>query len=870
MTTAYELAAKIDFKELEDFIKALKEMKSQADKSGKSLNDNSSKLNKNQKATKNATSKTKNFKSALLGAGGEVRGFSTLLKAARNPMVAFGVALGAAISGFATAQFTAAKAALELKKLATVAGVTTTSLSTLAAIGKKVDIDMQGASDLFRDFGEFLGEFALEGAGPAAFAYKELGVEIRDTNGNLRDTGSVFNDVIAKLASVSNEAERSALAVQILGSDGNKLSAILDTNTTSLDALAKKLKVTNDIVGEEQTNALAKSAEAYNSLSKSIGQALRGSFADTAPSTETFFRLLEKLRPTISFLSGLVADLTNSFLFLVNGLVAAAIGVQEFLIKIADLGPIRILINTLKELRDIIELVNNGFESTEGTIKLTASAQARVDSGEVSVPKTRRGRNGPVPTGTSSAPVPTLSAEQVANATLTKEIDRLLTQSNNALTANIEDAVQRQEVIIKQLKTKQSNALFDADDSAASLERIQALEAAQKIALGIEETKLIKLKTAASEKETAANALTNQQYKARIALIRTITREQENSITKANIDGVAQLPFSPQELQNRFDAFRTVLKNESESEREALQERLSAASVFGSKRAEILAQFDEKVAAKRSALDRQQKSELVTNLGFIENQYNRLESILLQQRNGSFSNSLSLGASGAEQEKFQRESLNRQIDQQRQALNTQLTAFKEHEEAKKEIQIEFERDAKNRRERLEEQIAQQQKDQVKKLAEPFTNFFEELTVGFAKSGRDGAASWSEIKEAAIINLQDILIQQLANAAVMQALNIGLGLFGGGASAGGAPAPDVAAVTLNAVPSPPQAVPQLGAASSADNFNAEIKIDISGNNNNPADVERSAQLGAERALNAAIDRRMAYQTRANGMLNRRVS
>jgi hypothetical protein len=105
--------------------------------------------------------------------------------------------------------------------------------------GSARDFD-DAISRLNRRFGLFLQNLRTgEGeAGPAAAAFRALGIETRIVSGELTDAEGVFNAAVQGLSEVESAAQRSALASQLFGEDsGPRLVALLDRGITGINGL---------------------------------------------------------------------------------------------------------------------------------------------------------------------------------------------------------------------------------------------------------------------------------------------------------------------------------------------------------------------------------------------------------------------------------------------------------------------------------------------------------------------------------------------------------------------------------------------------------------------------------------------------------
>jgi len=69
---------------------------------------------------------------------------------------------------------------------------------------------------------------ASKGTGDAADAFKALGVEILDSNGQLRDSSDVFNETIQALGTIENETQRDAYALTLFGRSAADLNPLIE------------------------------------------------------------------------------------------------------------------------------------------------------------------------------------------------------------------------------------------------------------------------------------------------------------------------------------------------------------------------------------------------------------------------------------------------------------------------------------------------------------------------------------------------------------------------------------------------------------------------------------------------------------------
>lgn len=133
---------------------------------------------------------------------------------------------------------------------------------------------------------------AGEGNKKMAEAFADLGVSIKDADGNLRDAEDVFYDVIDALGGIENQTERDAAAMELLGKGAQELNPLILQGSDALRALGEEAEAAGYILDESQIQKLGEVDDAYQKMQKEIEatkQLLAVEFADaSAKSMETF------------------------------------------------------------------------------------------------------------------------------------------------------------------------------------------------------------------------------------------------------------------------------------------------------------------------------------------------------------------------------------------------------------------------------------------------------------------------------------------------------------------------------------------------------------------------------------------------------
>ena len=125
--------------------------------------------------------------------------------------------LGAAVAGgLGALAVKAGRAADDLNTLSKTSGINTQQLQLYAASADLVDVSVEDMAKSQTKLKKNMLS-ASQGTGDAARAFDMLGVNVKGADGHLRNQDEVFQEVIQKLGTMSNETERDALAMQIFG-----------------------------------------------------------------------------------------------------------------------------------------------------------------------------------------------------------------------------------------------------------------------------------------------------------------------------------------------------------------------------------------------------------------------------------------------------------------------------------------------------------------------------------------------------------------------------------------------------------------------------------------------------------------------------
>lgn len=109
-----------------------------------------------------------------------------------------------------------------------------------------------------------------------ASAFKELGVSVKDENGELKDQKQLFLEVINALNKVENQTRKNALQFDIFGRSGNEIAQVIEQGADNLQQLSDEAESLGIILSENTI----KSAGDFNDAMDKLRMQGRSAFAE--------------------------------------------------------------------------------------------------------------------------------------------------------------------------------------------------------------------------------------------------------------------------------------------------------------------------------------------------------------------------------------------------------------------------------------------------------------------------------------------------------------------------------------------------------------------------------------------------------------
>lgn len=176
-------------------------------------------------------------------------------------------ALESLVSMMSEAITSAAEYADNILTLSTNYGIATDSLQAYQYMAELTDTSVETITGSISRLTRSMNS-ARDGSGETAEAFARLNIRITESDGQLRDSEEVFNDVIGALGMMSNETERDAIAQTLLGRSAMELNSLIAVGKDGIAAYTAEAEAMGYILSGEQLEALGAVDDQFQRMDK--------------------------------------------------------------------------------------------------------------------------------------------------------------------------------------------------------------------------------------------------------------------------------------------------------------------------------------------------------------------------------------------------------------------------------------------------------------------------------------------------------------------------------------------------------------------------------------------------------------------------
>ena len=175
-----------------------------------------------------------------------------------------------------------AEYAKEVKTLASVTGQSVEEVQEWQYASDMLGVTYDRVKDSLKEITNKMQE-AQNGSEDTAKAFETLGVKLEDTDGNLRSADAVFYDVIDSLGNMSNQAQRDALAMDLMSESAQELNPLIEVGSEGLKKYTDEAHEMGYVLDNEAVEALAATDAAQQKLLKTQEAVTKQISAEYAP-----------------------------------------------------------------------------------------------------------------------------------------------------------------------------------------------------------------------------------------------------------------------------------------------------------------------------------------------------------------------------------------------------------------------------------------------------------------------------------------------------------------------------------------------------------------------------------------------------------
>lgn len=146
---------------------------------------------------------------------------------------------------------------------------TTHDLQVMGAVGRSVGMDLNSTAGVMQTLRGKLDETA-RGLGDGGWTFRRLGVQVRDSNRQIRPLFEILGDTAKALSGVEREQRRLVLTDRLLGSEGRRIVDLYRQGGDALREYSELLEESGGGISQEAINAGLSLSRAWNRAGLSV------------------------------------------------------------------------------------------------------------------------------------------------------------------------------------------------------------------------------------------------------------------------------------------------------------------------------------------------------------------------------------------------------------------------------------------------------------------------------------------------------------------------------------------------------------------------------------------------------------------------
>ena len=242
-------------------------------------------------------------------------------------------------------------------------GVSVEFLQAFQIAAEEAGSSSEGANKALLKFSKNIGE-AGRGLKTQADLFKNLGVTIRDTEGNLKGTEQLLLETADGIAALGSSAEKNSALTNLFGRSGQQLFAILNQGGDAVAGLKDKMLELGIGISSEAVDAVERFNDTSNILSRQLNSLKDNVFAAFLPILQTFVNQFTTMFKTFAEGEGGIQKFSQALATnIIDGVQTALLAMQELV-----LGGSRMVTSLQESLLQITNFFGRNEEAINSLI----------------------------------------------------------------------------------------------------------------------------------------------------------------------------------------------------------------------------------------------------------------------------------------------------------------------------------------------------------------------------------------------------------------------------------------------------------------------------------------------------------------------
>lgn len=302
-------------------------------------------------------SSLKDLQKQFRESGSSMKDFSDKAKKVQEKTAAVSAVAAAGAAGMLAMAKSAAATADDLLTMSKQTGFSVEELQKMQYASDRIDVSMETMTGSISKL--------TKGMSSGSKIFDELGIAIKDENGNMRDATDVWYDAIDALSKIENDTERDAKSMEIFGKSAMEMAGIVDDGGAALKALGEEAEATGNILSGEAVEDAVAFNDQIDELKARASQAFLSAGA----------ALADTLVPALEALVDIVGDVLSWFGQLDGSTQAFILTV---LALVAAISPIAGMISAITGLASALNVAMLPMIGTIGAIVLGIAAAVAI------------------------------------------------------------------------------------------------------------------------------------------------------------------------------------------------------------------------------------------------------------------------------------------------------------------------------------------------------------------------------------------------------------------------------------------------------------------------------------------------------------